>query len=58
MKIRCLAGVEGEDGLECVRERESIAGGVSSSKIDCATEEDEKVDELRVRQRGEIVCDG
>ena len=49
MKIRCLAGVEGEDALECARERVRIAGGASSGKIDCATEEDEEVDELRVR---------
>ncbi len=58
MKIRCLAGVEGEDALECARERVRIAGGASSGKIDCATEEDEEVDELRVRRRREFVCDG
>ena len=61
MRIRCLAGVEGEDALECVRERVRIAGGASSGKIDkidCATEEDEEVDELQARRRGEIVCDG
>ncbi len=41
MKIRCLAGVEGEDVLECAREHVRIAGGASSGKIVCATEEDE-----------------
>ncbi len=56
MRIRCLAGVEGEDVLECARERVRMAGGASSGKIVCATEEE--VDELRVRRRGEIVCDG
>ncbi len=50
--------MEGEDALECVRERVRIAGGASSGKIDCVTEEDEEVDELRARRRGEIVCDG
>ncbi len=58
MKIRCLAGVEGEDALECARERVRIAGGASSGKIDCAMEEDKEVDDLRVRRRGEIVCEG
>ena len=58
MRIRCLAGVEGEDALECVRERVRIAGGASSGKFCCAAEEDEEVDELRARRRGEIVCDG
>ncbi len=48
--------MEGEDELECVRERVCIAGGASSGKIDCAAEEE--VDELRARRRGEIVCDG
>ncbi len=48
--------MEGEDVLECVRERVRIAGGASSGKIDCAMEEE--VDELRARRRGEIVCDG
>ncbi len=56
MKICCLAGVEGEDALECVRERVRMAGGASSGKIDCAMEEE--VDELRARRPGEIVCDG
>ncbi len=56
MKIRCLAGVEGEDALECVHEHVRMAGGASSGKIDCPTEEE--VDELRARRRGEIVCDG
>ncbi len=54
MRIRCLAGVEGEDALECVRKRVRMAGGASSGKIDCVTEEE--VDELRARRRGEIVC--
>ncbi len=58
MKIRCLAGVGGEDALDCVRARVRIAGGASSGKIDCGTEEDEEVDELRACRRGEIVCDG
>ncbi len=58
MRIRCLAGVEGEDALECVHERVRMAGGASSGKIDCATEEEEEVDDLRARRRGEIVCDG
>ncbi len=56
MRIRCLAGVEGEDALECVRERVRKAGGASSGKIDCATEEE--ADELRACRCGEIVCDG
>ncbi len=56
IRIRCLAGVEGEDVLECVRERVRMAGGASFGKIDCATEEE--VDELRARQCREIVCDG
>ncbi len=50
--------MEGEDALECARERVRIAGGASSGKICCATEEDEEVDELRARRRGEFVCDG
>ena len=58
MKIRCLAGVEGEDALECVRERVRKAGGALSGKFCCVTEEYEEVDELRVRRRREIVCDG
>ncbi len=56
MRIRCLAGVGEEDALECVRERVRMAGGASSGKIDCTTEEE--VDELRARRRGEIVSDG
>jgi hypothetical protein len=56
MRISCLAGVGGEDAPECVHDRVRIAGGASSGKIDCATEEE--VDELRECQRGEIVCDG
>ena len=51
-------GVEGEDALECVRERVRKAGGASSGKYGCVTAEDEEVDELRARRRGEIVCDG
>ncbi len=58
MRIHCLAGVEVEDSLECVRKHVRIAGGASSGKIDCAMEEDEEVDELRACRRGEIVCDG
>ncbi len=54
--MRCLAGVEGEDALECVREPVRMAGGASSGKFVCAMEDE--VDELRARQRGEIVCDG
>ena len=50
--------MEGEDALACVRERVRMAGGASSGKIGCVTEEDEDVDELRARRRGEIVCDG
>ena len=50
--------MEGEDALECVRERVRKAGGASSGKVGCATEEDEEVAELRARRRGEIVCDG
>ncbi len=56
MRIRCLAGVEGEDVLECAREHVRMAGGASSGKTDCAMEEE--VDELRARRHGEIVCDG
>ncbi len=44
--------------LECVHERVREAGGASSGKLGCATEEDEEVDELRACRRGEIVCDG
>ncbi len=50
--------MEGEDALECVRERVREAGGASSGKFVCVTEEDEEVDELRARRRGEIVGDG
>jgi hypothetical protein len=45
MKMRGLVGVECIDALECVRERVRIAGGASSGKFGCATEEE--VDELR-----------
>ncbi len=55
MKMRVLAGVECVDALECVRERVRIAGGASSGKICCATEEE--VEEFRARRGGEIsVC--
>ncbi len=50
--------MEGEYALECVRERVRKAGGALSGKFGCVTEEDEEVDELRARRRGEIVCDG
>ena len=42
--------------IVCQRVRK--AGGASSGKFCCVTEEYEEVDELRVRRRGEIVCDG
>jgi hypothetical protein len=56
MRIRCLAGVEGEDVLECARKCVRMAGGASSGKIVCVTEEE--VDELRARRRGKIVWGG
>ncbi len=52
--MRCLAGVEGEDALDCVRERVRITGGALSSE-DCVTEEEN--DYVRARRWGEIGCD-
>ena len=38
--------MEREDALECVRERVRKAGGASSGKFGCATEEDKEVDKF------------
>jgi hypothetical protein len=55
--MRVFAGVECADALECVRERVRKAGGASSGKSGCATEEE--VDKWRAHRRGEIsVCCG
>jgi hypothetical protein len=48
MKMRVLAGLECVDALEGVRKWVRIAGGASSGKIGCATEEE--VDEVRAHR--------